>query len=125
MRDLNGLYRAEPALHRFDADGRGFQWLLVDAVDEQVFAWLRRGAPGDKHVVVVLNLTPVERSGFRAGFPLPGRWREALNTDSRLYGGADRGHGGAIETEPVPVGTEQQSALLTLPPLSAIYFVEE
>ncbi|MGO1629131.1 1,4-alpha-glucan branching protein GlgB [Microbacterium sp.] len=125
VRDLNGLYRAEPALHRFDADGRGFQWLLVDAVDEQVFAWLRRGAPGDKHVVVVLNLTPVERSGFRVGFPLPGRWREALNTDSRLYGGADRGHGGAIETEPVPVGTEQQSALLTLPPLSAIYFVEE
>ncbi|MGO3767174.1 1,4-alpha-glucan branching protein GlgB, partial [Microbacterium gubbeenense] len=125
VRDLNRLYRAEPALHRLDADGRGFQWLLVEAANDQVFAWLRRGDPDDAHVVVVLNLAPVERNGYRIGFPVAGRWREALNTDSAAYAGGDRGHGGAIETEPVPAGDEAQSALLTLPPLSAIYFVEE
>jgi len=125
VRDLNLLYRDQPALHVGDADGRGFQWLLVDAVEEQVFAWLRRGAPEDPHVVVVLNLTPVERTGFRVPFPVPGRWIEALNTDSEAYGGANRGNTGAIETEAVPAGREAQSALLTLPPLSAIYFVEE
>ncbi|WP_241732809.1 1,4-alpha-glucan branching protein GlgB [Aeromicrobium phoceense] len=125
VRDLNRLYRELPALHRHDTHGRGFQWLLVDAVDEQVFAWLRRGDEGDQHVVVVLNLTPVERTGFRIGFPVAGRWTEALNTDSRFYGGADRGNGGAIETEPVPAQNEAQSAMLTLPPLSAVYFVEE
>lgn len=123
--DLNALYRSEPALHRYDSDGRGFQWLLVDAVDDQVFAWLRRGEAGEPLVAVVLNLAPVERTGYRVGFPAPGRWREALNTDSHRYGGGNRGHGGAIETEPVPSGDEAQSVLLTLPPLSAIYFVEE
>lgn len=125
VRDLNSLYRSQPALHRRDCDGRGFQWLLVDAVDEQVYAWLRRGEDGDPHVVVVLNLTPVERDGYRVPFPLPGRWLEALNTDSAHYHGGDRGHAGAIETEPVPMGTEAQSALLKLPPLSVIYFVED
>ena len=125
VRDLNSLYRSQPALHRRDCDGRGFQWLLVDAVDEQVYAWLRRGEDGDSHVVVVLNLTPVERDGYRVPFPLPGRWLEALNTDSAHYHGGDRGHAGAIETEPVPMGTEAQSALLKLPPLSVIYFVED
>lgn len=125
VRDLNLLYRSEPALHKRDCDGRGFQWLMVDAADEQVFAWLRRGDVGDPHVVVVLNLTPVERTGFRVGFPVAGRWREALNTDSELYGGANRGNTGAIETESVPCGNEAQSAMLTLPPLSALYFVEE
>lgn len=125
VRDLNRLYREQPALHRGDAQAEGFQWLLVDDVDNQVFAWLRRGAPEDPHVVVVLNLTPVERTGFRLGFPVSGRWIEALNTDSACYHGANRGHGGAIETEDVPAGREAQSALLTLPPLSAIYFVEE
>ena len=125
VRDLNRLYRDVPALHRRDADGRGFQWLVVDAANDQVFAWLRRGDPTDVHVVVVLNLAPVERTGYRIGFPLAGRWIEALNTDSSAYGGGDRGHGGAIETEPIASGDEAQSALLTLPPLSAIYFVEE
>ncbi|MBK0418477.1 1,4-alpha-glucan branching protein GlgB [Leucobacter sp. CSA1] len=125
VRDLNRLYREQPALHRRDSDPRGFQWLLVDAVEDQVFAWLRRGAPEDPHVVVVLNLTPVERTGYRVGFPVAGRWIEALNTDSAAYGGGNRGNTGAIETEDVPAGDEAQSALLTIPPLSAIYFVEE
>jgi len=125
VRDLNRLYREQPALHRRDTQSDGFQWLLVDDVEHQVFAWLRRGEPGDPHVVVVVNLTPVERTGFRIGFPVAGRWIEALNTDSECYHGANRGHGGAIETEAVPAGGEAQSALLTLPPLSAIYFVEE
>ena len=70
----------------------------------------------------MLNLAPVERNGYRIGFPVAGRWREALNTDSAAYSGGDRGHGGAIETEPVPAGDEAQSALLTLPPLSADLF---
>ncbi|MFJ2620781.1 1,4-alpha-glucan branching protein GlgB [Glutamicibacter sp. NPDC087344] len=125
VRDLNRLYREQPALHRHDTRPEGFQWLLVDDKEHQVFAWLRRGEPGDAHVVVVVNLTPVERTGFRIGFPVAGRWIEALNTDSENYHGANRGHGGAIETETVPAGGEAQSALLTLPPLSAIYFVEE
>lgn len=125
VRDLNKLYREQPALHRRDTSAEGFQWLLVDDVEHQVFAWLRRGEPGDAHVVVVVNLTPVDRTGFRIGFPVAGRWVEALNTDSESYHGANRGHGGAIETEAVPAGGEAQSALLTLPPLSAIYFVEE
>lgn len=125
VRDLNRLYRREPALHARDCDGGGFQWLTVDAVDDQVFAWLRRGNPGDPHVVVVLNLTPVERTGYRIPFPVPGRWTEALNTDSSFYGGGNRGNTGAVETEDVPAGTEAQSVLLTLPPLSAIFFVEE
>lgn len=123
--DLNKLYRQQPALHRRDSRGDGFGWLLVDDAENQVFAWLRRGEPGDPHVVVVVNLAPVERTGFRIGFPVAGRWTEALNTDSEIYHGANRGHGGAIESEPVPAGNEAQSALLTLPPLSALYFVED
>lgn len=38
VRDLNRLYCDLPALHRRDTDPRGFQWLIVDAVDEQVYA---------------------------------------------------------------------------------------
>lgn len=123
--DLTRLYRAQPALHVGDCDPQGFQWITVDAVEDQVFAWLRRGRPGDPHVVVVLNLTPVERTGYRVGFPVSGRWTEALNTDSEFYGGGDRGNTGAIETENIPAGDQAHSALLTLPPLSAIYFVED
>ncbi|MFW0180137.1 1,4-alpha-glucan branching protein GlgB [Rothia sp. P5766] len=125
VRDLNSLYRLQPALHRSDCDPHGFQWLLLDALDEQVYAWLRRGAPQDPHIVVVMNMSPTEYDGFRVPFPIAGRWLEVLNTDSAHYHGGNRGHGGAIETEPVPMGNEAQSALVKLPPFSVIYFAEE
>jgi 1,4-alpha-glucan branching enzyme len=135
VRDLNRLYRTTPALYRRDGDPGGFHWLIVDAdgsgspdtpeAADEVFAWVRHGGPGDPRVVVVLNLTPVERSGYRLPFPAAGTWTEALNTDSAFYGGGDVGNRGTVTTEAVPCGGEKHSALVTLPPLSAIFFVEK
>jgi len=135
VRDLNRLYRTTPALYRRDGDPGGFHWLIVDAdgsgspdtpeAADEVFAWVRHGDPGDPRVVVVLNLTPVERSGYRLPFPAAGTWAEALNTDSSFYGGGDVGNCGAVTTDAVPCGGERHSALVTLPPLSAIFFVEK
>lgn len=57
VRDLNGTYRAKPALHARDCEGEGFEWLLADDRDNSVFAWLRK-APGEKLVAVITNFTP-------------------------------------------------------------------
>ena len=50
-------------------------------------------------VVVVCNFTPVPRYGYRIGVPLPGYYRERLNTDAALYGGANIGNGGGVSAE--------------------------
>jgi 1,4-alpha-glucan branching enzyme len=47
VRDLNRLYRDEPALHRRDASAEGFRWLIGDDRANSVFAFLREGEPGD------------------------------------------------------------------------------
>ena len=57
------------------------------------------------------------REGYRVGMPRPGRWVEALNTDSAHYGGSDVGNLGAVEAEGVPWHDQPYSAELTLPPL--------
>jgi 1,4-alpha-glucan branching enzyme len=41
--DLNGLYRAEAALHELDCEPAGFQWIDCNNTDESVLAMLRRG----------------------------------------------------------------------------------
>ncbi len=58
VRDLNALYRAVPALHERDCDGAGFEWLVVDDVDNSVFAWLRKGRGERDRCMVVVNFTP-------------------------------------------------------------------
>ena len=71
-------------------------------------------------VTVVVNMTPVERS-YRVGLPAGGHWSEILNTDSTIYGGGNRGNLGGITAEAVGHHGRAHSALVTLPPLSAVW----
>jgi 1,4-alpha-glucan branching enzyme len=121
VRDLNAVYRATPALHLNDARPEGFAWIESNDEQASVYAWARFGRPGDPSVVVVSNMTPVERQ-YRLGFPVAGQWEELINTDAEVYGGGNRGNLGGIVTEGTPWHGQAQSALVTLPPLSTIMF---
>ncbi len=125
VRDLNTLYRANPSLHVKDCEADGFRWLEGGATDISVFAWARFGGPDDPPAVAVSNFTPVERTGWRCGLPAGGRWREALNTDAGIYGGANRGNLGGVTAEDVAWHGQAQSAELTLPPLSTLILIQE
>ncbi|WP_181708316.1 1,4-alpha-glucan branching protein GlgB [Chthonobacter rhizosphaerae] len=120
VRDLNTLYRAEPALHARDHEPAGFRWVIGDDRTNSVFAYLRQGFESDPPVLVVANFTPVPRGGYRVGVPAAGTWEEVVNTDAALYGGGNMGNGGALETEAVECHGEAQSLLLTLPPLATV-----
>jgi 1,4-alpha-glucan branching enzyme len=125
VRDLNRLYARTPALHRNDCRPEGFEWLEMNDAANSVLAWVRKGAPTDPMVVVAVNMTPVERAVYRLGFPAPGRWREALNTDAGIYGGGNRGNLGGVVTDATPWMGQSQSASIVLPPLSAVFFVQD
>jgi 1,4-alpha-glucan branching enzyme len=54
-----------------------------------------------------------------------GKWREALNTDSRFYGGGDVGNGLGLEAEKEPWNEQEHSVEITLPPLGVVWLVPE
>jgi 1,4-alpha-glucan branching enzyme len=122
VRDLNRVYRETPALHRLDCDAAGFAWLSHDDREQSTFAWLRRDSEGGV-AIAICNFTPVPRYGYRVGVPDDGAatWREALNTDSRHYGGSDLGNGDrALVAEPIAAHGCARSLSLTLPPLATV-----
>jgi hypothetical protein len=66
--------------------------------------WLRYARDGS-FVAVMLNFTPVPRTGYRIGLPHAGCYRELLNSDSSYYGGSDMGNGdGLIAHDAVTLG---------------------
>jgi 1,4-alpha-glucan branching enzyme len=125
VRDLNWIYRSEPALYEVDFEPHGFRWLDANDVQRNILSWLRIGADGERAVACVFNLSPVPRERYRLGLPRGGRWREALNTDSEVYGGSNVGNYGGVEAEPSPWQGQPFSAELTLPPLGALWLVPE
>lgn len=124
VRDLNAVYRGTPALHVNDARPAGFGWIEGADVENSIYVYVRHGAAGDPRVVTVLNMTPVERTGYRVGLPAGGFWREAINTDAEIYGGGGRGNLGGVHAQDTEWMGQAQSAELTLPPLSAVIFIE-
>ena len=121
MRDLNRLHREEGALHARDCEPEGFAWLVVDDDQQSVFAFARFGGAGDPPIIVACNFTPVVRRDYRIGLPKAGRWIEILNSDAAAYGGGDVGNLGGVDTVPGETHGQSQSALVTLPPLAAVY----
>jgi 1,4-alpha-glucan branching enzyme len=124
VRDLNRVYRDTRALHVNDTRAEGFSWIESNDAEAGVFAWVRKGNEGDKPVVAVVNMTPIERS-YRLGLPAAGKWHEILNTDAEIYGGGNRGNLGGVTTEKTPWHGQPQSTLVTLAPLSAVYLQQD
>jgi 1,4-alpha-glucan branching enzyme len=122
VRDLNRYYRQTPALHEQDFDSAGFQWIDFRDGENSVVSFVRRARSNGSVVLVVLNLTPVPRPGYVVGVPLPGYWREALNSDARDYGGSGMGNFGGAEARHVAAHGCAYSLVLTLPPLSVLLF---
>jgi len=122
--DLNALMRAHPALYRLDTSPGGFRWIVGDDRDQSVFAWLRQ-ADGAPPVLMVANMTPVPRYGYRVGVPIAGWWRELLNTDAASYGGSSVGNGGRAQTDAIQTHDQPASLSLTLPPLGTILLAPE
>jgi 1,4-alpha-glucan branching enzyme len=122
VRDLNRLYRNEPALHELDFEHAGFEWVDFSDVEQSVVSFLRRGSEAKETVLVVCNFTPTPRSNYRVGVPEGGRWRELLNSDAAEYGGSGSGNFGGVDAEPIPVHGRAYSLLLTLPPLGILVF---
>ena len=99
VRDLNTLYRAEPALHVKDCEAEGFQWIEANDAENSIYAFIRRGGKTDRPVVVICNFTPVERNDWLCPLPAAGHWSEAINTDADIYGGGNRGNLGGVDAQ--------------------------
>ncbi len=126
VRDLNTLYRSEPALHELDCEPGGFEWLIGDDAASSVLAFLRHGrTDASSPVLVVCNFTPVPRTDIVVAVPTAGRWRELLNSDSQDYGGGGIGNLGEVFTQPVTREGGPSLARLTAPPLAIVVLKHE
>jgi 1,4-alpha-glucan branching enzyme len=123
--DLNQLYLAEPALWQCDFDQGGFYW--IDCGDQQnsVLSFARLNQDRTSEMVIILNLTPITRNGYRVGLPRPGAWREVLNSDAGAYGGGNRGNLGRVTADDYNLHNQSYSAEFTLPSMSILVFQPE
>jgi 1,4-alpha-glucan branching enzyme len=122
IKDLNRLYRSEPALAETDFDKESFRWIACWDSEAGAISYSRTASDGHNRLMIVGHFTPVERRNYRIGVPCAGFWREILNTNSSFYGGDDAGNGSGVVSEAIPFDDCDNSAEFVLPPCSTMIF---
>jgi 1,4-alpha-glucan branching enzyme len=122
VRDLNRVYRENPALWKLDSDPGGFEWIDANDTVHNTFSFVRHDGTGGM-LVSVVNFSGGPQEGYRIGVPHVGTWLEVLNTDAVQYGGSGVGNLGSVESEPLPWHGMPASVVLRVPPLGAVWLV--
>ncbi|MEO7143953.1 MAG: 1,4-alpha-glucan branching protein GlgB, partial [Bryobacteraceae bacterium] len=121
-RELNRLYRSEPALYQVDFNHTGFEWLDFHDVENSVISFARYAEDRGDFLVFCCNFTPVPRHEYRIGVPASGVYREILNTDAGEFGGSNVGNTDPVASAPTAIHGRNHSIAVTLPPLAVIAF---
>ena len=117
----NHLYLAQPALWQEDFSWEGFEWIYADDNQANTISFLRKDDKGD-FLVTVCNFSPVDRTGYRIGVPVPGAYTCIFNTDDVSFGGEGRGDKEPVKSTYTPCHEREQSIVITLPPMSAVIY---
>jgi len=123
VKDLNHLYKKEPALHELDFSNDGFEWIDVHDWEQSIVSFIRKGKGNGNIVLIVFNFTSVPRNDYIVGVPRGGFWKEILNSDSAIYSGSGCGNAGGIKATPIPAQGRENSISITLPPLGVLFFI--
>ncbi len=87
VKDLNHLYRTEPALHTNQFSWDGFEWLKIGTAAESYLIYLRKASKNEDALIVAINLTPNPQQDVKVLTKIYKDWKEILNTDNTKYWG--------------------------------------
>ena len=82
---LNHLYTEVPALYCGEYNPTNFKWLIVDAHEDCIYAYIRKFK--DSTIVTILNLSLNDYIDYTIGCDQPWTLTEVLNSDDKQYGG--------------------------------------
>ncbi len=120
VKDLNHLYRDEPALHELQFDNSGFEWVDLNHRNESIMVYRRKGKKKKDDVLIILNMTPVVHNNWKLYAYGKAEWKELFNSDEKKYWGTGDVFNPEIACTLVDKKTGQYEINLHLPALAAV-----
>lgn len=122
LKDLNSLYRTQEAMHAFDCDERGFEWIDGSDVSGSTVTFMRKGIKPQDNLIVACNFTPVPRYDYKIGIGESGTYVQIFNSDDTKYGGSGIGNNQDLQTLEPGWNFKPYRLQVVLPPLSVVVF---
>ena len=123
VRELNNFYKNCRQLYEVDESWKGFEWLVVDDRFNNLLAFNRYSNDG-KTLTAIINFSGVDLNGYSIGIA-KGKYRIALNTDSKKFGGEGKIKKRVYYTEKQPSHGKEHSLKVDIPKLTCMYLIKE
>ncbi|MTE25887.1 1,4-alpha-glucan branching protein GlgB [Winogradskyella ouciana] len=120
IKDLNTLYKNEPALYEKQFSGDGFEWIDYNDSENSVLVYIRKGNDETNDLVIACNMTPVPRGNYKMGVPRKGKLKEIFNSDLKKYFGSGEYKNKIQSTNANPWQFRDNSVEIDIPPLGAV-----
>lgn len=95
---LNQFYKDSPALWELEETSETIEIIDADNKEDSVLSFIRKGKRKKDFLIIILNMTPVERKQFKIGVPYEGQYEEVWNTEMKEFGGTWESHNTNCET---------------------------
>ena len=123
VRALNFLYRESRPLYDVETDWKGFEWLVVDDVVNNVLVFNRYDSDGNC-ILAVCNFSGIEQRNYTFG-QHEGKYRLIFNSDRVKFGGEGKLRRRIFKTEKRLSHGKEYSLTLDIPKLTCLYFIKE
>jgi 1,4-alpha-glucan branching enzyme len=120
VRQLNTIYRREPALFEKQFEPGGFEWIDLNHRSESVMVYSRIGKKTSDRMIIVMNVTPIVRNDWEIYVYGKKKWKEVFNSNDAAYWGTGNVFNPEIKSTLVDKATNCYRITLNLPPLAAI-----
>ncbi|WP_067037189.1 1,4-alpha-glucan branching protein GlgB [Allomuricauda sp. CP2A] len=121
IKDLNKLYKTNPALYEKQFNPEGFQWIEYNDRENTVVTYIRKGNNPKDDLIIACNFTPVPRENYRVGVPKSTQLKLVFNSDDTKYSGSGMGKK-TIKPSKTAWNGHPQSVVMTLPPLAVVVY---
>jgi 1,4-alpha-glucan branching enzyme len=114
---LSNLLKDHKALYINQFHHNGFSWKDLNHRAESVISYFRKGVETDDELLIVLNMTPVERENWSISIENQSDWQEIFNSDEKRFWGTGNYVNKAIISPKLQKNSDLYEINLSLPPL--------
>ena len=122
VKELNELYKTEPALYELDSSPEGFTWINCNSANTSLLSYVRKGKKESDTLLIICNFTPMEHKAYKLATPSGGRWQEIFSSDNNRYGGGGRNNKTVKQAKKAECDGQEHYISVTVPPLSISVF---
>lgn len=122
FKKLGEFYTRNPALYTLERSWDGFEWLVADDKNNDVYVYERTSSDGQK-IIAVVNFSGVDQVNYRFGVH-KGKYKVVFDSDSVSFGGSGTFAKKTYSAKRIPSHGKRQSIAVNVAKLSFVYLLK-